>query len=404
MHSKCNNFLGFVKMLTVLNFSTKILSSLTIVSLIACYVSKELTSATFGHLSHVLSDKSGSSHFFSFIVTAFAECCCITILYWLLPAHGCAIIQFVESMLVRDCLRMNFESFYDTGPAKHASRIYRNSSSIKDCAEILTFDLLGNVINIFSSLRIISRMVESTIFMYLVIVFTIIAIIQMLLVMSLNYLKKQCIKIDDARAEEMSGFYDNFILAKITNTDEHTRMDPFFKSGVYLKYTILMNFIKLQSSIYFVMVNVVVLSFSSDVRNNIFCYLKEFCLLILALESLIAKGFQLESKRMEIEDMEQKDENSSKMSTEASDHSPYVRPLPVQAFSSLSLKHISIFIHGILILHDINLIVNKGDRIALVGNNGTGKSIFFKFLLGFLQYTGDVSVNNENPLILPVDH
>mgnify|MGYP000565024935 CR=1 FL=1 len=34
------------------------------------------------------------------------------------------------------------------------------------------------------------------------------------------------------------------------------------------------------------------------------------------------------------------------------------------------------------LFQNINLIVNTGQRLALVGNNGTGKSTFIKMLMG----------------------
>ena len=37
------------------------------------------------------------------------------------------------------------------------------------------------------------------------------------------------------------------------------------------------------------------------------------------------------------------------------------------------------------LFQNINLIVNTGQRLALVGNNGTGKSTFIKMLMGEVE-------------------
>lgn len=49
-----------------------------------------------------------------------------------------------------------------------------------------------------------------------------------------------------------------------------------------------------------------------------------------------------------------------------------------------------------LIVGGINCSIIKGERVAVVGKNGTGKSTFIKSLLGFTQYTGDIMIDGVN--------
>lgn len=60
------------------------------------------------------------------------------------------------------------------------------------------------------------------------------------------------------------------------------------------------------------------------------------------------------------------------------------------------LLDVSISIHDENLLNHINLQVNQGEKIAIVGENGSGKSIFAKTLLGLYNYTGNIYLDNIN--------
>ena len=56
------------------------------------------------------------------------------------------------------------------------------------------------------------------------------------------------------------------------------------------------------------------------------------------------------------------------------------------------------------ILSDINLSIDEGDFIGIIGPNGGGKTTFLKLLMGFLEpHIGKIRVFNKSPKIrLPV--
>ena len=43
----------------------------------------------------------------------------------------------------------------------------------------------------------------------------------------------------------------------------------------------------------------------------------------------------------------------------------------------------------------LNFTLNAGQRIALVGQSGTGKSSLLNLLLGFLPYEGSIRINQQ---------
>ncbi len=62
----------------------------------------------------------------------------------------------------------------------------------------------------------------------------------------------------------------------------------------------------------------------------------------------------------------------------------------------LSAEHISINFGMRQLLQDVNLYVNEGDKIGIIGINGTGKSTFLKVLAGALEADEGTITRNPN--------
>ena len=59
-------------------------------------------------------------------------------------------------------------------------------------------------------------------------------------------------------------------------------------------------------------------------------------------------------------------------------------------------SNVSIYIDNQVILKDINFIIEHGEHVAIIGENGSGKSILVKTILGFYKYDGNIYINNHN--------
>lgn len=59
-------------------------------------------------------------------------------------------------------------------------------------------------------------------------------------------------------------------------------------------------------------------------------------------------------------------------------------------------SNVSIYIDNHIILKNINFIIKQGEHIAIIGENGSGKSILAKTILGFYKYDGNIYINNHN--------
>lgn len=63
---------------------------------------------------------------------------------------------------------------------------------------------------------------------------------------------------------------------------------------------------------------------------------------------------------------------------------------------NIIFSNVTIYVGNKTILKNINLIINQGEKVGIVGENGSGKSIFAKTILGFYKYEGNIYINNHN--------
>ena len=54
----------------------------------------------------------------------------------------------------------------------------------------------------------------------------------------------------------------------------------------------------------------------------------------------------------------------------------------------IAIQSLNVEFGSVTLLHDINFVINKRDRIALVGKNGAGKSTMLKIIAGLQSPTG----------------
>lgn len=59
-------------------------------------------------------------------------------------------------------------------------------------------------------------------------------------------------------------------------------------------------------------------------------------------------------------------------------------------------SNVNIFAESKLVLKDLNFLIKQGEKVAIIGDNGSGKSLLSKAILGFNDYSGKIYINNHN--------
>lgn len=68
----------------------------------------------------------------------------------------------------------------------------------------------------------------------------------------------------------------------------------------------------------------------------------------------------------------------------------------VELDGNIVFENVNIKINDTTILKDLNFTINKNENIAIIGDNGAGKTVISKTLIGFYDYTGNIYIGKNN--------
>ena len=68
----------------------------------------------------------------------------------------------------------------------------------------------------------------------------------------------------------------------------------------------------------------------------------------------------------------------------------------VKLDGDIIFKNVSIKLNDNIILEHLNFNIKKNENVAIIGNNGSGKTVISKTLIGFYDYTGDIYIGKNN--------
>lgn len=64
----------------------------------------------------------------------------------------------------------------------------------------------------------------------------------------------------------------------------------------------------------------------------------------------------------------------------------------IKLSGDIVFKNVTIKIQGNKVLENLNFTIKQGENIAIIGDNGSGKTIIAKTLIGFYEYTGNIYI------------
>ena len=118
---------------------------------------------------------------------------------------------------------------------------------------------------------------------------------------------------------------------------------------------------------------------------------------ILKLYDSIQKIGYREKKDINIEEISKFLISKNKINFTAPDKNKQNNRLKFQE-KIISIEDLNLKIDGIQILKNINLTVDSGDFLGIIGENGAGKTTLINCLMGIIKkYTGSITIGNCNP-------
>ena len=436
-------------------------AGLAIFSLVWIYFSRKITSFTVKDTEQFISSLTKNSlvALVSLVKMIVIETLSRSIIFWIRPLFESLILNCIERKLHSECFKLNYEEFNSEGAGILSNRLSRNSMAIKDGCSILIYDILGSIIQLCISFKILFKMIEYKLFLYYSGTLFLLFLIIFFCILKLKSIKRESQIIEDLKAKEMTELFENFFLTKVTLKNETNRLDKFFSSNAKLKFQAFTSLIKLLCEALILFISVFPLFISEEICKSIGIYLYHSNALAQSMKLLIKKLIKLESNRIEVLDMikikilenknielnqaeglNNSNLNSTHFTTQETSYSKhnlyenlssidkevhfsnnlndntvkrlffnkkYQNSSPTESSenfmnkfialqnekngNSFNFRQITIFINNQAILSNVSFDIKKGDRIALVGSNGSGKTTFLRFLLKFLKYQGYIS-------------
>jgi len=314
-----------------------------------------------------------------------------SVIYWTRPIFEANLTINMEHLLFRNRIYMDFGQFFRRTPAVNCARLQRHSKAIEKSAGLLVFDLIGSMVSLFTGMSYLSVTLETAMTLKIVVFFAAMSYLRIVLFNRLRSIKKECISIDEKRSEKLTECFENFIILSTTGTDESQRLKSLFGSLPKLKYSMLSDLLKMKSKILATLLCLYVVFESTVPPCGLIQVINELISASNSLNQLVSSFFKLEAHRIDLEDLENidfADQEAQHMSSEV------LAPAEDEEPTLLRLDDVSIFAQDVLVLRNVTLDIKYDEKIALVGRNGSGKTTFLRFLLGFHRQIGSVQIRN----------
>lgn len=331
-----------------------------------------------------------------FIATTLAysiiDCALKSVKSWIKPFFEVYLGILIESNLFKKYITLHFAEFYESGPTVNFIRVKTQSAAIYDATSLLMFDFIYCFLTVLSSAKYLIDILEVWILCCLLIFLFFNISLEILFFLNLKKFEKTYIKVEEEKGKYLVEYFDNFFVSRLNKVDSYPGIQKFLTSDAHLKYNFFLESIKFQKSPILIAACAVLFLNSKNATLKTVSTLREFFNLTNGLSTLTDKLFLLESKRAILSS------NHLEANEFKSMNAPLITDdrLITDSYLNINLINISIYLKDLEILHNINLNITSGAKIALIGENGCGKTTFLRFFLGFIKTAGRVEINGKN--------
>lgn len=409
------NRFHFVNFIFRIIFSNKILLP-TLTCLLVALVKKEINSK----YSYFLPEfekgiKIGKIAFLNmYILLSMANICLISIYYCSQPLLESYIRYFSGVYFTKKILNLSFLIFFNITPEMHLSLILRNVTAIGQSVDLIVFGIIGSILTSLLAIKKIFKILDIK-YLFILSSLVFLGIVFLILLSTIvRKIKLNAIKFKDFRSQCIKDILINFNLVKMNNSKD---IDIDFSSPVLLSSNIASETLSVISNSTFILINQYIMTYFMIWEiNNVERYLNESSHLFDSIKVLISTWFKLENKRFKLNNLNIDnctDFEPSKLETPAIEN--HISPddlikkgkanirlvdyqknhgIHCEDMKSIEFLNVNIKTLNDILLQDVNLNISKGDKIALIGKNGSGKSTFLRFFMSFMNHDGKIKYND----------
>ncbi len=265
---------------------------------------------------------------------------------------------------------------------KVSHRIHRHSHAIRKAIEALVFDLSSYIITIFLILKYFKAIFDTSIYIYIILTLIGILLMQFILFQYYNIYKTKSVLIKEEFISDINDISKNFMLVKLSNENDEKRIIKTYIGRFNYLYAIIQKISVEIVGIFLYLLNIILLS---ELNNKItinYTYLFKYSQLTRSAKNIANFLFEFQSKNMELNNMINIYDSLKKMNM-------------LKIRNEICFNKNNIYVGNTIILNNIDLKLRIGDVFCLIGNNGSGKSVFIKFMMGLYYHDNEVTVDNN---------
>lgn len=309
--------------------------------------------------------------------------------------------QFV--IFIKEYLMLDYTNFHKKSPGKIRYAIFLKSFASVMCAQILVFEVSAMIGTSFFSFLKVTHIINfrsGIIFIFMPIIYlsAVMYFIYIRTEYQINYLKE---------SEKVSGsLYDkliNFELIKTFNLEEK-ELESFYKTLLEQMKTqcrlgvvdargiVLLNCLQM---VLYVMLVVLAFYTNSNESNKGLNNIQAIILYTNLSHQLKRMGREMRALAIYLTQIRFSDIEINSTDQFRNTYADEQKPQLVNFHKSIEFENVGLLYNNEPVVININEKIIHGEKIAIVGPNGTGKSTFIKALLGFTKFTGKISFDGQ---------
>lgn len=287
----------------------------------------------------------------------------------------------VESKYLKYNICLPYFKYDSFSQFKIAQRANRQSISIKKAVEIIVFDFISTLIQIILSFHFFYEFFVRQIFLILFFEILIILISTIIIVKYSRKYKQKIVVNEEDFISEINDICKNFILVKLSNENDKNRINNIYNSVIRLIYFSLKSYASEVVHICLFSLQFIIFTKFKDSVKITQTFLIKYLNFVFKVKDMVQHIFDFENLAMELNEMIlERNESKEKQKFEIK--------------NKIVFNKNNVFINKKVVLQNMCFELKLGEVYCVTGQNGSGKSTFFKFLLGLYIHDNKVLVDD----------